>query len=146
MKKKKQPNTSQAILFTGCFFFLGLYISYSQLRPIEIVLKDGDTLVGIGKLKADVVKYKPNRKSKAQFIKFSKIKLAEIYFESEGDKNYAFFMLDYLNKIIAVERLIEGKKASLYFLDKSSRSFIGDSSSFKISTTTYYAKKETIKC
>lgn len=142
MKKCYKKKIIFKLLLVFIIFNLNVHFSYSQLRPIEVILKKGDTLVGIGKLKSDTVKFKVKRKTKAKFIEFSKIKSVEIYFESIGDKTYDFFILDYSNKIIPVERLFLGEKASLYFLEKNGQSLVGAPTGFKMITTTYYAKKK----
>ena len=130
------------IFLTVCIL-LTIANSYSQMRPIDIVLKSGERLSGTGKIKSKSLKFKPLGKRKSQFIELSKIKTAEIFFTSVGTKKYAFFTLTHLEEIIAVEELVIGKKASLYFTNSSSPLLIvsgGDFLSFRSDKTTYYAK------
>lgn len=95
-----------------CVFLFSL--CSAQMKQIEITLKTGVVLKGIGKIKSDTFKYKADKNDEAQEFAFAEVKSAE--FESDEDEKvvYRCFQTQENDEYIAVVEKAFGDKVELY--------------------------------
>jgi hypothetical protein len=126
----------QFIFCLTFFVFLFVHNSNAQIKPIELILNNGDTIKGFGKLKKSFVKYK-NKKTKFTKIDFSKVKTLTITFSKSYNRKYRFLKEENGNKFLPFEEIILGK-LSLYIIHTTSFGGNGIAQSF----ADYYLIKE----
>ncbi len=91
----------------------GQTLGYDKMRPSQLILKNGDTLNVIGKLKSNVFKYKKYSKAKPNKIGYSEIESIKIRFKKDFIQTFKLLSVKG-GKILPVEELVVGRKISLY--------------------------------
>ena len=119
--------------------------SYSQFsepyRPTKVVLKTGDSLVGMGKTRNKAFKFRASSESKAFFIDFSKIKfIKQKNSENEWIK-FKFFQTTNSEKFTRVQELNIGGTLELYAIISNRNVSVAGGGSFPMTSVSYYLKK-----
>lgn len=124
------------------FALLKFGLCSAQLSPVTIVLKNGDKLVGIGKIKSATFKYKTDADAKAQEFDFSKIESIELQKDDDSKGIYKFFQVKNTETYVAVEEIITGKNINLYTIT-SNRYMPGNSTmpSQSVTVSRYFLKR-----
>ena len=102
---------SRLLLF---FSILTISIGNAQMNHSLIVLKSGDSLNGLGKLKFDSFKYKNYAGTDKREIDFSQIKLVKIKKSDTVTEIYKFFQTTNNDKFVAVLEVVSGNNVELY--------------------------------
>jgi hypothetical protein len=103
----------QFFLCLTLFIFFGIGYSNAQTKSVEVILKSGDTLKGIGKLKETFVKYKKQKKSESKKIEFSKIRYMTTTWRKGYKQTHRFLREKNRGEILPLQEVVKGK-VSLY--------------------------------
>ncbi|QMU65602.1 MAG: hypothetical protein GKR88_15810 [Flavobacteriaceae bacterium] len=131
--------TFLCILVTASFY--GQTRGYAGMRSTQLILKNGDTLNVMGKLKSNVFKYKKDYGAKPVKIKYSEIESIKIKLGKDDVAVFKPLPLKGTDKIIPVEEFVTGNKISLYGVTNN---FMGQGAGgirFQQTSVTYYIKK-----
>lgn len=127
-------------------FFLAIHFQamaqFSEpYRISKVVLKNGETLLGMGKTKNKGFKFKAKGESDAYFIELATIDFIQQEFSNVEKKVFRFFQTDTDASFIKVEELVTGEHVALYadIYTVDSGGFGGMSSSQTV--VKYYVKK-----
>jgi hypothetical protein len=114
-------------------------------RLSKIILKTGDTLIGMGKTKNKGFKYKAHSNVKPYYIELSKIDFVQQKYSGNESKIFRFFQTINNDTFIKVEELVKGEQAELYAVIYNVNS--GGAGGMSISQTVvkYYVKKKSEK-
>ena len=127
-------------------FFITLnFYSYSQFsepyRVTKVVLKSGDTLMGMGKTRNKAFKFTKSAVSKPYFIEFSNIDFIQQQFSENELKTFRFLQSTNSEKFLCVEELIFGSTLELYAIVSNVNVSVAGGGSILTTTTRYYLKK-----
>ncbi len=93
-------------------------IGYAQLYPSEIILTNGDTINGIGKIAGNKFKYKLEEDSKSKKIEFYSIDKVTIRYSDEVVATYKYINVKEVNGYgFYVLRVIQSGKVDLYSME-----------------------------
>lgn len=102
------------LLFLLTIHFQAMAQFGEPYRNSKVVLKNGETLYGIGKTKNKGFKFKAEGESDASFIEFSTIDFIQQEFSSDEKKVFRFFQISNDENFIKLEELVNGQHVSLY--------------------------------
>ncbi|MFA5297478.1 MAG: hypothetical protein WC389_04645 [Lutibacter sp.] len=122
----------------------------AQNAKVVITLKNGDTIMGYGKIKSDYLKYRINRNEKSVKIHFSKLERVKIYYTGETT-NYVYLKVKNEEKYKVLEE-VETGNVNLYKLSKQVYSpgymgsngnigSVGFSGGYSYNINSFYVKK-----
>ena len=83
-------------------------------RISKVVLKNGETLLGMGKTKSKGFKFKAKGELDAIFIEFSKIDFVQQEYSNNEKKVFRFFQTNSDSSFIKLEELVTGEHVALY--------------------------------
>jgi hypothetical protein len=114
---------------------------YNKMRGSQLILKNGDTLNVKGKLKSKGFKYKRHNTSKPLVVNYSEIESIKIRFNKDNIAVFKPFIVKGKNKLIPVQELVVGDKASLYGVTNSLMRSGAGGIRFQQTSTVYYFKR-----
>ena len=120
--------------------------SYSQFtepfKVSKVVLKSGDTLIGMGKTTNKGFKYRKSLAEKPYLIEFSKINFVQQQeFSNKEIKTFKYFQTNNDDRYIRVEEFIVGENLELYGIVSNGNVPIAGGGSFRMNSVYYYLKK-----
>ncbi len=126
-------------------FLFAINLCSAQMRPIIIVFKTGDTLRGVGKLKADSVKYKDElNDGEPQEFEFSKIEIVKLVIPQNKSVNYRFFQTKEDSKYLAVQEVVSSGEVTLFTTSSSNpmQAQMGIGITYSAPIENYYLKRK----